>query len=325
MAELDNSLELKIKSSSSSMNKLSSVLAAAVMQRINLPKLISASGSASSITIDQIRLNDTSVERVDVLDVKTEVDTGTVTLENARAIVSLSLRFNFGVHIPLPWPFDDINFGDSISLGGITFPFDIGDISIPELNNVDLEIPSAALIDIKATLEPVNNLNLGGAAFNGLELDDTVLPSAGFGLSGLSLGALSLTELTTPSVTSAHLSVAGFSPDNALLLPSISIENIQLPSTSAAQVTTVAPVVVPGITSETRNIPLTSGLLTTSIDISPTLTIAISSMVINNISAVSTISKIDIRDIRSTVEVSGVTANGLELNNVELESITTTA
>lgn len=325
MTELDNSLELKTKSSSSAMNKLSSVLAAAVMQRINLPKLISASGSANSIKIDQIRLNDTSVDSVNVLDVKTEVDTGTVTMENARAIVSLNLRFNFGVHIPLPWPFDDIDFSDSISLGGITFPFDIGDISIPELNNVDLEIPSATLIDIQASLEPVNNLHLGGAVFNGLELDNTVLPSAGFGLGGMSLGALSLSELNMPSVSSARLSVKGFSLDNTLLLPSISIEDIKLPATSAARVTTTAPVVVPGVTSETRNIPLTSGLLNTSIDISPTLTIAISSMVINNISAVSTISKIDIRDIRSTVQVSGVTADGIELNSVELESITTTA
>ncbi len=325
MTEPDHSLGLKIKSRSSSMNNLSSVLAAAVMRRINLPKFISASGNANSITIDQIRLNDTSVDRVDVLDVKTEVDTGTVSLENARAIVSLNLRFNFSVHIPLPWPFDDIDFGDSISLGGITFPFDIGDISIPALNNVDLEIPSATLTDIQASLEPVNNLNLGGAAFNGLELDDTVLPSAGFGLSGMNLGGLSLNQLSMPSVTSARLSVERFSLENALLLPSVSIEDIQLPSTSAAQVTTTAPIVVPGVTAETRNIPLTSGLLNTSIDISPTLTIAISSMVINNISAVSTITKIDIRDIRSSVEVSCVTANGLELNSLQLESINTTA
>ena len=106
MAELNDSSWL-IENSSSSINSLSSVLAAAGLRRIYLPKFISASGSANSIKINQISLTDTSVDRVDVEDGKTEVDTGTVTIENVRSIASLNLRFNFGIHIPLPWPIDD--------------------------------------------------------------------------------------------------------------------------------------------------------------------------------------------------------------------------
>lgn len=322
MAELAGSSEPTAENSSS-VNGLSSVLAAAIMRRINLPKFISASGNASSIKIDEIRLGEASVDRVEIEDVKTELDTGMVTIENARAIVSLRISFNYGLHINLPWPIPDINIDDSISIGTIRFPFDIGDITIPALENVDLVIPSALLEDIQASLEPVNNLDLGGGSFTGIKLDDTVLPSAGFALGGLSLGALNLNDVNVPSVSAARLSVDGFSPDKPLLLPSISIKNIELPSTSAPQVKSEAPVVVPDVSSESRNIPLISrGPLRASIDIDPTLTFAISSMVINDISAISTIEKIDLKDTQSTAQISGVAVDGLDLNSVELESVT---
>ena len=323
MAELDDSSGLNANSSSS-MNTISSVLAAAVMRRISLPSFISTSATANSIKIDAIKLGDTTVDRIDVVDAKTEVDTGTVTMENARAIVSLRLTFNFGLHIRMPWGIPDIDIDRSIPIGTIpSFNFDIGDISIPALNNIELDIPSATLDDIQASLEPVNNLDLGGASFNGLKLDNTVLPTAGFGLGGMSLGVLNLSEVSIPAISSARLSVDEFSPDNPLLLPSICINNIELPSTSAPRVTSDGPVVVPGVTSGSQRIGLTGGFLEANIDIAPTLNIAISSMAINNISAISTISKIDLRDLQSTVQVTGITVDGLQLNNVELESVST--
>lgn len=55
MAESDGSSEPKEKNSSSIMN-FSSILASAVMHQISLPKFLSASGSTSSISIDQIKL-----------------------------------------------------------------------------------------------------------------------------------------------------------------------------------------------------------------------------------------------------------------------------
>ena len=305
-------------------NDLSSVLAAAVMHRISLPKFISASGSADSIKIGEIRLSDTTVDHINVEGVKTELDTGTAALDEARAIVSLRIIFNYGIHIPLPWPFRDINIDDSVTVGTIRFPFEIGDITIPALNNIDLDIPSATLEDIQASLEPVSDLDLGGGAFNGLKLDDTVLPTAGFGLSGLSVGTINLNEVSVPAISSARLSVDEFSPNNALLLPSIRIENIELPSIAAPTVMSEGPIVVPDIKSADRSIPLIrGGILEASITVEPTFTMVINQMVINNISATSTIRKIDLRDLQSTVQLSDVTLNGLELNAVELENITT--
>lgn len=323
MAESEGSSGANVKNSSSVMG-FTSALASAVMRQINLPRFISASGSVSSIKIDEIKLGVASVDSVDIQNVDTQVDTGEIIMEDTRAIVSLGMSFEYGIHIPLPWPFSDINIDDTITIGTIRFPFEIGDISIPALDNIDLDIPSATLEDIQASLEPVNNLDLGAGSFKGLGLDDTVLPTAGFGLGGLSMGAVKLSDLTLPSVSSARLSLNEFSPDAPLILPSISIKDVQLPSASAPKVATEGPIVVPDVSSESRKIPLISrGPLRASIVIDPSLTIAINSMVINGISAVSTIQKIDLRDMRSSVQLRGVSLDGLELNSVELESIST--
>ena len=133
MAESDGSSEPKEKNSSSKMS-FSSTLASAVMRQISLPKFLSASGSTSSISIDQIKLGPATVGQVNIQDVDTQLDTGQVTIEDARAIVSLRISFKYGIHIPLPWPIPDINIDDNLSIGTIRFPFSIGDISIPALN-----------------------------------------------------------------------------------------------------------------------------------------------------------------------------------------------
>ncbi|WP_428354858.1 hypothetical protein [Methyloprofundus sp.] len=232
--------------------------------------------------------------------------------------------YTFGIHINLPWGIPDIDIEESFPIPDPPdFDFDIGQITIPALNNIDLDIPSATLNDIQASIDPINNLDLGGGTFNDVKLGDTVVPSAGFGMSGLSMGALKVSDVSVPSISSERLSIGEFSPDSPMILPSISVKDIKLPQTSAPQAESEGPVVVPGVTSSMQRIGLTEGLLVASIDITPTLTIFIGSMVINDISADSTIKKINLRDTQASVQVTGVNVDGVELKNIELESIAT--
>lgn len=303
---------------------LSHTLAAAVMGRVSLTKLVCPSGSASSIRVDRIVLGSATVASVDIHRVHTALDTGNVTLEDARAVVSLAINFSYGIHVRLPGPIPDINIDDDIRIGTIRFPFEIGDVRIPALSNVDLMIPSAGLEDVQASVDPVRQLDLGGARFSALQLDGTVLPAAGFGLGGLSLGPVRIRDVGIPAISSAHLAVGELSPDNPLVLPSIGVRNIGLPAVSAPRVESESPVVIPGVRSQTREIPLVrSGILRASITIEPTLTIAIRTLVIRDISAASTIDRIDVRDLSAPVTLSGVSLDGLMLNDVELESIAT--
>ena len=323
MAALDGSSGSS-SNSSPSVNSLSSTLFAAVMRRISLPRFASASGSTGSIKIDEIRLDDATVDQVDAENVKIELDTGNVTLRDVRTVVRLRITFNWGVHINLPWPIPDFDEGGHVTIESWPIPFNVGNVDIPALNNVDLDIPSATLEDIEASLEPIKDLNLGSGTFSGVALDDTVLPAAGFGLGGMSLGALNLKGVEVPSVSAARLSLNEFSPDAQLVFPSVSIKNVQLPSTSAPEVSSEGPVVVPEVTTSTQRIPLLDGFLTASIDIEPTMDLLIGSVDIDNMSAVSSVEKIEIRDMKVNVEVSGVTLDELELNSVEVESISTT-
>lgn len=325
MSKSSNSTESQEKTASSTAS-FSSILASAVIRRVKLPGFFSASGSTSSIKIDEIQLGTAIVDRVDIQDVDTRLSTGAISLENARAIVSLKISFKFSVHIPLPWPFDDINFGDTVAIGTVRFPFDIGDISVPALNQIELDIPSVVLEDIQASLESVKNLDLGRAQFDGLKLEDTLIPAAGFGLGGLTLGAVNVDGVRVPSISSERLTLESFSPDAPLILPSISVQDVMLPSTTAPRVESDGAIVVPNVASEQREIPLIpAGPLRASITIDPKLTIAIGSMVINDISAISSVKKIDLQNLQSRIGISGISLEGVELNSVELESISSVA
>jgi hypothetical protein len=290
---------------------LESALAAAVMRRIGLPRFTAASGSAASVRIGEIRLENASVDRVDIRNVATTLNTGAISLDDARAIVA--------VRVFVDWSYDvffDSGSG-STALGTIEFPFDIGDIDIPRLDNIRLAVPSATLRDIIAAVHPVRDLALGGAALNALRLEDTLLPSAGFALGGLTLGAVNLTDVRLPRSSTARVTLGSFTPAGPLLLPSLRIDGVELPAASAPRVSSAGLVAVPNAVASERTLGgLNFGFLRFDLRIQPTLDIFIAALTIRNLAASATIERVDLRDLRASVDL-----RNLELERVELEQL----
>lgn len=290
---------------------LASALTAAVMRRIGLPRFTAASGSAASVRIGEIRLENASVDRVDILNVATTLNTGAISLDNARAIVAIRVFVDWWYDVWL-----DSDSG-SFTLGTFDFPFDIGDIDIPSLNNIRLGVPSATLRDIIAAVHPVRDLALGGAAFSALRLDDTLLPSAGFGLGGLSLGAVNLTDVRVPRSSTARVTLGAFTPDGPLLLPSLRIDGVELPAASAPRIRSEGLIAVPNAVASARTLPGVSfGIFGFTLGMQPTLDIFIEALTIRNLAASATIERVDLRDVRASVDL-----RNLELDRVELEQL----
>jgi hypothetical protein len=288
---------------------LASALAAAVMKRIELPRLTAASGSAAAVRIGEIRLENASIDRVDVRNVATTVSTGAISLDNARAIVAIRVFFDWWYDV---WFASD---SGSATLGTFDFPFEIGNIDIPRLTDIGLVVPSASLRDIIAAVHPIRDLDLGGAGLNALQLDDTLLPSAGFGLGGLSLGAVNLTDVRLPGARTSRVAVGAFTPDGPLVLPSLRIDGVELPAAGAPRVTSEGLIAVPQAVASARTLPGVSfGIFGFTLGMQPTLDIFIDALTIHDLSASATIERIDLRDTRASV-----TLRNLELDRVDLE------
>lgn len=291
-------------------------LAAAVMRRIELPHFASASGSAANIRIGEVSLGQASVDHVDVFDTRTTFDTGNVFLADARALVEIQLSVR--------WWYDFWFASDSgtVSLGSVSFPFTVGNIAIPRLRNIRLEIPTASLDDITATLQPVVNLDLGGGTFENLALTDTVLPSAGFGLGGLGLGAVKLDGLEIPAASSAKLELGGFSPNGPLVLPSIRVDNLNLPSASAPRIESDGLISVPQATASQRVVPFSLGVIGFDFRMRPVLDFVIERLVIEDLSASASIAALEIRDIAAPLTIRDVQLDGLSLEQLTIDRIT---
>jgi hypothetical protein len=290
---------------------LAGALAAAVMKRIELPAFTAASGSAAGVHIGEIRLENASVDRVDIQNVATTLGTGAISLDNARAIVAIRVFFD--------WWYDVGFASDSGSqtLGTFDFPFDIGDIDVPSLSNIHLAVPSASLRDIVAAVHPVRDLDLGGARFSALQLDDTLLPSAGFALGGLSLGAVKLTDVRVPGASTSRLALGSFIPDGPLVLPSLRIDGVELPVAGASRVTSEGLIAVRQAVASERKLPGVSfGVFGFTLGMQPTLDIFIEALTIRDLAASAAIERIDLREVRATVAL-----HNLELDRVNLEQL----
>lgn len=290
---------------------LETAIAEAVMRRVGLPRFTAASGSAESVRIGEIRLENASVDRIDIRNAATSVNTGAISLDNARAIVAIRVFFDWWYDVWL-----DSDSG-SATLGTFDFPFDIGDIDIPSLKNIRLAVPSATLRDLIAAVHPVRDLALGGAALSALRLDDTLLPAAGFALGGLSLGAVNLTDVGLPRSSTARVSLGAFTPTGPLLLPSLRIDGVELPAASASRVSSEGLIAVPNAVASARTLPGVSfGIFGFTLGIQPTLDIFIEALTIRSLAASATIERVDLRDVRASVDL-----RNLELDRVELEQL----
>jgi hypothetical protein len=292
---------------------LESALTTAVMHRIGLSRFTSEAGSAASVRIGEIRLENTSVDRVDVRDITSAFRTGSISLDGARAIVDLEFRLSWDFRVPIPLPPFSVRVSGSTSLGSLSFNFDIGNVDIPSLPLTDLEVPDASLEDVTAAVNPIRNLDLGGATLNDLRLDDTVLPSAGFGLGGLSLGPVNLTDVRIPGASTERVTLGAFTPNEPLLFPSIRIGGIELPSANAPVARTEGLIRVPQVRPSARRTPRIAGF---SLRVQPVLDLFIDALTIRNISASARIDRVDLRDLRSSV-----TVRNLELERAALEGL----
>ena len=290
---------------------VASALAAAVMKRIELPTFTAAAGSAAAVHIGEIRLENASVDHVDIQNVATTFRTGAISLDNARAIVAIRVFFDWWYDIGIA------SDSGSTTLGTFDFPFDIGNIDIPSLNNISLAVPSASLRDIIAAVHPVRDLDLGGATFGALAIEDALLPSAGFGLGGLSLGAVNLTDVRLPGASTSRVTLGAFTPNGPLVLPSLRIDGVELPTASAPRVSSAGLIAVRRAVASERTLPgVTFGVFGFTLGMQPTLDMFIEALTIRDLAASAAIERIDLRDVRASVAL-----HDLELSRVNLEQL----
>lgn len=293
--------------------ELTADLIGPAMKRVDVSRILAQSGVAGSIGVGRIQLGQATIDRVNIQGVNATLDAGDTRLEGFRMVLRVTAGVRFSV----------LGFSRerSVTFG---FPFNVGTVTIPSLDNISLNVPSAALSDTQIDVHPVTNLDLGSGQFTDLRIEGTHLPATGFGLDGLGLGAVRLSDVNVPATFTDTLSIGTFAPDQPLRLPTTVVTNVQLPDVDVPRVSSSAPIGIPNIRPD--DLEQSAGLdliiLSVRLFVRPIIDIQISALTINDIEAVSSIDRIALEDISSPVTISGLRLGDVELRDVTVNQIT---
>lgn len=285
----------------------------ALARRINIVQVMASQGNIGDIDIDKILLGDAHIGKLTLQGVTARINSASAFLQDVRAVIELRFRLDWWVDIL--WIEED----GSEDLGSLSFGMSIGDVSVPSLANIDLNVPSMSAENLSTTIAPITGLDLGGGTFNGLDVKDTAVPADGFQLSGLGVGNLSLSNLQVPKTRTREARIQQFKPNAPLNLPRADLTQLQLPAAAAGNIKS-GHIALDGIAS-TRAISVNFGIFGITIKVTPVLHMNIGSMLLQDVSLSAGVSQAKIENIRVPLDVRGVTLKNIDLNGLNVNGV----
>jgi hypothetical protein len=289
---------------------------ARALRTIDVAQIGAISGTAGTLGIQRIELGEATIDRLVIQGVSASIQAGTTLLQDVRFLLELRLSvdwwYDFG------WLGSG---GGTVGLPSLSFGLTLGNVLVPSLQDINLSVPSATVNAAGAAIAPVNNLNLGGAHFRDLRIDDTQLPSAGFGLSGMDVGAVTIDSMGFPAAASRRLSIAEFRPDGPLRLPAAEVTGIAIPSAQIPNVVSQGAVDIQDAQATRRGVSLSLGLFGFTFWVQPVFDIHIGQLTLSDVTAAASIERLRLEDVSAPVTIRGVMLGDLQLEQLTVNQI----
>jgi hypothetical protein len=286
-------------------------------QTINIATVTAASGTLADIKIGKIVLGGLTIGQLSLQGTAVDIKSGSAYLTSVQILITLDFTFDWWYNIGFFSGSGSDNLG---SLGPI--PLDLGDVSIPALSNIPLNIPNIVFSNITAAVAPFTSVDLGGANFTGLTATTIVVPKSGFTLTGLGLGNVSVSSVTVPEATVAQVSVTDFQPKASIVLPSATLGPLNLPSGSASDIQTTAAINIPDATATSRGLSINLGVFGGTIWVTPVAQVSIGSLVLHGVTLSASVAQAVLANIGVTVDVQGIDLSTVDISQVDVSNIT---
>ncbi len=287
---------------------------AQLFKKVNINQIRAASGSLADIDIDKVVLGDATINKIILSGTSARLNGAQAFLKTVRMV--LELVFTLRWKIDLGW------FGSwdgTENLGSLFFGMNLGNISIPSLAGIDMNIPNLTADNVQAKLKPINNLDLGGAQIKKILAADTDVPAEGFGLSGIGIGSVSVKNVTVPKTATQAVSIEEFDPNAAVVLPGAEVSDLQIPAAKVDDITTGGFNFIAQASS--RSIGIDLGILAIRLFVTPKVHMDVGSMAIHDVNLSATASKLKVQDIEVPIRIRGIQLKDLMLQTVKIDEI----
>lgn len=287
---------------------------AQLLRTINIDQVRAESGTLRDLDVAKVVLGEASIDRIVLTGTSAKLKGAQAFMQSVRMV--LELRFTLEWEVDLGWLG---SWDGSENLGSLPFGMNLGNINVPSLADIDFSIPTLSVEDVKAKVEPINGLDLGGAQIKKVMAKDTDIPADGFGVSGLGIGSASMKNLSVPKTSTASASIEEFQPNSEVELPGIELSDLELPAARVDNVKTGGFNFL--AQASARSIGADLGILAIKLIVEPMVHLDVGSMTIQDVELSAMAKKLKVQDIHVPVTLRGITMNDLALQAVKIGEV----
>jgi hypothetical protein len=281
-----------------------------------VPQADIARSGVSTISVGSIGIGPISIGQLVLTDLSlTTAHTG-AELRNFRVNITHHMTLDWHLHIDIPGHL--IDEGGTEDLGTPTFACNFGNLNIPGLESIKLDIASLTADNIAATANAISNLQLGAAVAEQIQARNLTLPTQGFTIAGLGIGGLRVGGFGAPAATVDSVSVGRVHGD-AFPAGDINLSNLALPSASVADIVSQG---IDGVaTPFGKAYHLDLGCLDLTLKIKPRAEAQIDQLTIHGITASTSIGQVTLHNIVAPYELLNLTLSQVGIETISVPNV----
>lgn len=285
--------------------------------KIKVPQATVGSAGVQQVSVGQVKIGAARIGKLTMSGLAVKASTGTAQLRNVRVALTMlfSLDWTAGLVIDAG-PFGKIDFTQSgtLDLGKLEMAIGLGDVGLPGLAKLALDVPEVELSDLPIVVGAIRNMKLGALLAERVKAQGLAAPKGGFKLDGLGLGNTSVEDLALPDAKLDKVTVGkvsgGSLPLPAFSIPGLAFPQVAVPSLASGKVgVDTNPVVTPMPEADI-------GLLKAQLTVTTTAHLDIEELRLDNLQAAASIGEIVLDDVELPYEILDLT-----LSQVGIESI----
>jgi hypothetical protein len=284
----------------------------AAIQEVSIARV-----GVSQIDVGQLSVGPLSVGSLVLETTHVDVSTGSAQFRNLRVTISLRMTIDWEVSITIPLA-GTFGFDGTIDLGTPSITVPLGDVSLPGLQSLSLDLPSLTVENLAAAVGPIRDLRLGALVAENIRARGVVAPVPDFQLLGLGLGRVAVEGLSVPAASAADATV-GSIRGGSVPLGTVTIPNLALPQAALGDLTSQA--VDVGATSNPIAFVADAGVLKLTLTLTPAARIRTDELRISGVRSSATIREVRLTDVVLPFEVLNLTLSQIGIDTIQVPEI----
>ncbi len=268
----------------------------------------------ATVQIGELSVGPLDIDSLVLTGTELRLSTGEAKLRNVTVSVTLTMELDWSVSVSI-FLVGSFGWNGTISLGQPSLTVGFGDVSLPGLENLTVDLASLAVEEVSASLNPVQNLQFGDLLVNHLKATGVVAPVPDLQLLGIGLGRASAERLSLPGATVAAVEI-GSVQGGRLPMDDISLASLSFPDELIADTTGA------GLDTEGTANPIgfhaDVGVLEVTLRVTPSVRIQAEQFSLSGVRAGASFDSVVLSGVSLPFEFSNLTLSELGITDVSL-------